>query len=97
MPPEHLEHHPDAAYFTDATGEKWRVHDVTFAAGRFTRVVLEAPTATSRIFVSASGMKRSHTFTRGESHGLAVEQLARQLAGAGYLAQTRHIPAKGPR
>jgi len=80
-------------YFVDAAGVRYRVHDVTFAQHRNTRVPLGSPTAHYRIFVARSGEKRSYQFTRGELHDVTVPHLERQLRVAGYLGTTVFDPS----
>jgi hypothetical protein len=80
-----LEHSGDRTYFTDATGIPWRVHDVAFGPPsakprHFRRLRIGDLRATSRVFVSAAGERRSYRFEKGESRALSAQLCDVQLA-----------------
>ena len=88
----------DRAYFTDASGEKWRVHDVSFGSPyakphHYHRFACGDRRATSRVFVAARGARRSYSFGRGEARELSAERCEQQLARADYLSDA-HVDAK---
>ena len=87
----------DKLYFIDRTGERWRVYDVAFGPpllppGRLRGFPPPDRRASSRYFVHRDGTRRAHRFERGEDRAPTSEHLARQLAGAGYVARTRFDP-----
>jgi len=85
----------ESIYFSAADGARWRVHDCTFAGGRFTRcATTPSAKATSRVFVAANGVKKSYRFTKGEIHELSESRLEAQLRGAGYLATAQYDPSE---
>ena len=76
----------DRAYFTDATGLKWRVHDVAFETPyalpyHYHRFAAGDGRAKSRAFVSAKSSRRSFTFVRAESRELSASQCALARSG----------------
>lgn len=79
----------DRAYFTDADGVRWRVHDCCFGTplakpGHRKRLALEAPATNTRYFVNGKGDQRAYTLKRSESRRLTLEICARQFAESGY-------------
>jgi len=82
----------DRAYFVDADGVRWRVHDRAFGPplakpGQRKRLPLEAPGMNTRYFVNAAGDRRAYTLRRDESRRLTVDDCARQFAESGYCWQ----------
>lgn len=103
MPDPALEQLEDRAYFTDAAGVKWRVHDVAFGRPHakpyhYRRFSIGDARATSRIFVGAGGMRRSYAFKKGESRELEGDRCEEQLAQAGFLgSEAFDAKSRGPR
>lgn len=90
----------DRVYFTDDSGVRWRVHDVAYGSPHaephhYKRFSVGDPRATSRVFVSASGERRSYTFGKGESLSASDDACTGQLARAAYLA--REVPVQPSR
>lgn len=91
-----VERDGDACYFIDREGVRYRVYDVVY--GKPTphkkRVVsVEHPSANTRYFVRENGETRAYIFTKNEVRALEPERLARQLAGAGFIAMTPRVVA----
>lgn len=83
-----LERDGDRAYFTDAAGDCYRVHDVFYHEHKKHIVSLESARANHRYFVGESGIARAYRFAKAESHALTTELLTVQLSGAGFIATT---------
>jgi hypothetical protein len=92
----------ERAYFTDADGTRYRVHDVAFgpplvAPGKRRTILLESLDANHRYFVSASGVARAYHFTKKEDRTLSVERFPQQLNGAGFVSTlSQDIRARRP-
>lgn len=80
-----------AVYFTDETGQRYRVYDTTFTKGKHRQHALGDPTATDRIFVPPmkEEMLRSYRFKNGESRLLEARVLSRQLRDAEYAPRDK--------
>lgn len=91
MPDPLLEQSVDRIYFTDASGRRWRIHDVTFGPPfakpqHYRRFDVGDGRALNRVFVSAGGARRSHRFERQEPRAVTVSDCARRLERAGFLS-----------
>lgn len=92
----------DYAYFTDAAGVRWRVHDCCDGQqlarpGHRKRLPLEAPGVNTRYFVNGAGDRRAYAFKRAESRRLTLDECARQFVESGYLkAGPPYIPPTRP-
>ena len=64
------------------------------APGSRRRVPLGSARATYRWFVDVAGVERCHRFERGESRELVAENVARQLAAAGYVGRATFDPTR---
>lgn len=68
-----------------------RVHDVSYGSPHakphhYHRFPIGDKRATSRVFVSACGGRRSYPFTKGEGRALGPASMARQLERAAFLS-----------
>ena len=87
------------AYFNSRDGTRSRVHDCTFAGGRFTRCeTMLRSKAASRVFVFANGVEKSDRLTKGENHELTESRIEAQHRAARYLpTETFDSSERGPR
>jgi hypothetical protein len=72
--------------YVEVAGERWRVHDCSYAAGRMRRLPLASPHATYRVFVSASGWRKAYRFPPREPRTLDTDRLPGQLSAARFIA-----------
>lgn len=84
----------DRVYFTGIEGTRWRVHDVSYGSPHaqshhYKRFDVGDTRATSRIFVSALGEKRSYTFSQGQARKASGNACEVQLRRAAYLGRGR--------
>jgi hypothetical protein len=97
-----VERTSDCAYFVDADGVRYRVHDVAFgpqlaAPGKKCAMPLESIDANHRYFITADGLARAYRFTKKEARTLSADRLQQQLNGAGFVsALPRSIGALKP-
>jgi hypothetical protein len=70
-----VERDGDAAYFTDAAGECYRVHNVLYREHKKHLVPIESPRANHRYFVSQTGIARAYRFAKLESRVMDPERL----------------------
>jgi hypothetical protein len=101
MPNCVLERRADKVYFTDTSGIKWRIYDVSFGPPHakphcYHKFYVGDRRATSGIFVGASGVRRSYMFVSSDSRELAPGTCELQLARAAYLS-TGYLGAKDHR
>jgi hypothetical protein len=83
-----LERAGDIAYFTDADGARYRVHDVYYHEHKKHLVPLQNLGANTRYFVGEGRETRVYPFKKLESRVLTPECLAQQLSGVGFIALT---------
>jgi hypothetical protein len=88
---------PVLVRFTAESGEVWTVWDVSFSKFKHARQAHCEPSARSRVFVNAAGVRRTYTFKRNESRVLAPRELQRQLREAGILGGLPDMSQQRPR
>lgn len=92
---EFRSHPAGTAYYTDATGRRWRIFDCVLSEGVLERVYLEADAATHRVFVDRADRVLVHHRLRREVFKLSPETCERQLAGAEPLPPRVRFEAEG--